>query len=144
VHVLIVVLYMGEIEFTKVVRDDGMARLHLADWCANNWHDEDSSPSDFSNEDMIEWYFDTYEDYSYYRQPIQVPNVDKPAVPVQGEDILLTPGMCAIVHYGLRQVPYGNACRLLKNFGELDVYDDDNAQQQQAISTVSQIIDLFE
>ncbi len=141
-HILIVVLYMGEIEFTKVVRDDGMARLHLADWCAHNWHDEDSSPEDFSNDAMIDWYFDTYEDYSYYRQPIQVPNVDKPAVPVQGEDILLTPGMCDIIRNGLVQVTYGKAQELLENHGENGTVDKSSTKYAQNV--IGTMLNLFE
>ena len=141
-HVLIVVLYMGEIEFTKICFDDTMSRIELSDWCSNNWHDEDSSPEDFSIDDMIEWYFDTYEDYSYYRQPIQVLNVDKPADPVQGEDILLTPGMCAIVRNGLAQVTYGKAQELLENHGENGKVGKSSTKYAQNV--IGTITNLFE
>ncbi len=99
-HILIV-LYMGEVEFTKLCIDEDMSRIELADWCSNNWHDEDSDPDDFSTNDRIEWYFDHYEDYAFYRQPIQGLAGNKQGAMTQGGDIILTPGMCRIIREAL-------------------------------------------
>jgi hypothetical protein len=129
---------MGDVQFTKICIDEDMARLELADWCCDNWHDEDSSPEDFSTNDMIEWYFDNYEDYSYYRQPIQGLG---PNVLTQGEDIILTPGMCAIVRNGLAHVTNENARDLLMNTDELDM---DGDQYEQTAKTIGAILDQFE
>jgi hypothetical protein len=133
-------MYMGEVEFTKICIDEDMARLELADWCCDNWHDEDSSPEDFSTNDMIEWYFENYEDYSYYRQPIQGLG---PGVLTQGEDIILTPGMCAIVRNGIAQVTNGQARDLLRDHEELDM-DEDADQYDQTAKTIGAILDQFE
>jgi hypothetical protein len=133
---------MGEVEFTKICLDDAVARIELADWVCDNWHDEDSSPEDFSTDDMIEWYFDHYEDYSYYRQPIHGPG-NKPVALTQGEDILLTPGMCAIVRNGIAQVTNGQARDLLRDYEELDM-DEDADQYDQTAKTIGAMLDQFE
>ncbi len=135
---ILIVLYMGDVEFTKICIDDDMARLALADWCCDNWHDEDSSPEDFSTGDMIEWYFDTYEDYAYYRQPIQSLG-DQPVAVTQGEDILLTPGMCRIVSESLGTFPYARAQIILTEEEEGDLNDPAEAE-----AIMSEIISQFE
>lgn len=140
-HILII-LNMGGVEFTKLCADGEMARMELADWCCDNWHDEDSSPEDFVTDEMIEWYFDNYEDYSYYRGPIG-PAVTPAAAQAEMQDILLTPGMCAIIQNGLSKVANGRARDLLRDHDELNMGEDDN-QQQQAMNTISQLKEQFE
>lgn len=137
---ILIVLYMGEIEFTKICIDEDLARIELAEWCSNNWHDEDSDPEDFSINDRIEWYFDHYEDYSYYRQTVHMPGI-KQDVLSQGEDIILTPGMCAIVRDGLAKVNYSKANELLADHDEWDDAHDDH---ETGVKLICALIDQFE
>ena len=120
-------------EFTQSWINDDMGRLALADWCCDNWHDEDSSPEDFSHREMIEWYFDTYEDYTYYRQPIQSLG-DQPVAVTQGKDIVLTPGMCRIVSESLGDFPYARAQIILAEEEEGDLGDSAEAIMSEIIS----------
>ena len=136
---LLIVIYMGDVEFTKLCLDEDHARNELADWCCDNWHDEDSSPEDFSTNDLIEWYFDNYEDYSYYRQPIEAP---APPGPPQ-QDILLTPAMFAIIREGIEKVDFGRARDHLRIHDELDMGENDD-QHKQAVDTIGVLLNQFE
>ena len=137
---ILIVLYMGEVEFTKICIDEDMARTELADWCCDNWHDEDSSPEDFSTNDLIEWYFDHYEDYAFYRQPVQGPG-NQPVLPAPGKDLLLTPAMCAIVRNGLGHVNYGTANELM---ADNDEWDEEEDNEESGSKLITALIDQFE
>jgi hypothetical protein len=90
--------------------------VRLSDWCRDNWHDEDSDPDDFdSRQDMIDWFFENWEDYSWCISEIKMP-----IMPV-GEDISLTPGLCRIVRESLGNFQFDYAQIILNEEEETEL-----------------------
>ena len=135
---ILIVLYDGGVEIVKVCVDEEHARAELADWCIDNWHDEDACYEDFSTDGLIEWYFDNYEDYSYYSRGHALPGQEVPPA----EDILLTPGMCAIVREGLARMSFGDARSLLQYHDEIENNGIETGQQAQL--AINEIREQFE
>lgn len=89
----------------------------LSDWCRDNWHDDDSDPDAFEDNDgLIEYFFENWEDYSWCISKIKVPS----AVPV-GDEILLTPGRCRLVREALGEFSFDVADIIVKEEDERDL-----------------------
>jgi hypothetical protein len=131
----LILLDCGDVMLSEVHTDQERAQASLCEWIGENWHDEDSDPGDFSMQDMIEYFFDHHEDYRWYMQPVHLPKQ------AAAGEILLTPGMCAIVRNGLAQVANEQARDLLRDHDELDM---DGDQYQQTSNTIGEMLDVFE
>jgi hypothetical protein len=124
---ILVILYCGSIEFVKLCLGQEHARAELAEWVQENWISDEETPDDFETDEMIEWFFDHYEDYSCYREPIVQPGEVPGPFGLKKKkplDILLTPGMCAIVREGLEHVDFVKANEILMEREEWDETQD--------------------
>ena len=122
---ILVILYCGSIEFIKLCLGQEHARAELADWVQENWISDEETPDDFETDEMIEWFFDHYEDYSCYREAV-VPPKEMKRPPRYGgkQDVLLTPAMCSIVRNGLGKVDFATANEILIDNEEWDETED--------------------
>jgi hypothetical protein len=109
----LVVMFCGSVEYTGLFKDSAHARGGLTDWCVDHWQNDDYDPGDYSNEEVIEMFFDYCEDYTYFIDEVAVPKEQAP-----GQEILLTPARCRIIQHALSNTQYGDAQGILNELDE--------------------------
>lgn len=128
----LIVLDCGSVNDSWLFNSRPSAMSKLADWCRDNWHDDEADCDDFgSNEEMIDWFFENWEDYSWCVTEIEVPI----AVPA-GQDIPLTPGLCRIVRESLSNFQF--------NFAQIILDEEEENELGTGEQVLEELIKQFE
>ena len=118
---IVVVLRKREFIFIKACHDKEDAAAQLSQWCYNNWQLDEWDRDDFTGEDLITRFFRDQGVWTYRLQPLQESKDLKTTFAVEQvqPDILLTPGMCAIISRGLENIKFSRVAEILGEYQEL-------------------------
>lgn len=147
----LVILEDGDVLRTYILTNRMDADHALQEWVRGRWVPEemDNAPyHNFNSEDMVTMWFEVVPGYDWSLTSLEVPAVYMPTpgtpkkkpsanapklkneVPPAEDDILLTPGMCRIISYGLGRVEYHQAHAIMIKAGETPQYESSGAKSK--------------
>ena len=119
IHTLIILGEEGLV-FTGTYPSADVAKDALWGWVLGAWDDSDMDPEDYGRNTVIDYYFDSHEEADWRIEGSTVETPSQVDAPAEEDDIILTPGMCAVIYDALGKVMYTGVGSIMAHHGEVN------------------------